>query len=197
MWSIFLKNRARERKHHPKSVEMTQRLHTNRIQKHTFTIFVKPSFWTILLWFCIDFTSPGMRTSMQMRTKSLPRRSITKLRRQNIPRSLFWRRTWKSTFKTPKAPQNLYKPSPRPPWDPKVAQAILESCPKAKKECSGHENCRQCSKKITMRAWQIFLRMQKRQDAQAKMALPLNRLQRIGSPSENKFKGRRHEASAI
>ena len=51
--------------------------------------------------------------------------------------------------------------------------------------------------KITMRASQIFLRMQERQDAQAKAALPLNRLQRIGAPGEDKFKGRRHEASAF
>ena len=29
------------------------------------------------------------------------------------------------------------------------------------------------------------------------MALPLNRLQSIGAPGENRFKGRRHEASAI
>ena len=53
------------------------------------------------------------------------------------------------------------------------------------------------STKITMRASQIFLRVQKRKDAQAKVASPLNRLPRIGAPGEDKFKGRRHEASAI
>jgi hypothetical protein len=94
-------------------------------------------------------------------------------------------------------PQNPYKSSPGPPWDSKVAQAIPESCPKAKNVCSGHEKGLRCSKQITMRLTNVFEDAKKRQDAQAKVALPLNRLQSIGAPGENKFKGRRHEASAI
>ena len=58
--------------------------------------------------------------------------------------------------------QNPYKSSPGPPWDSKVAQAIPESCPKAKNVCSGHEDGLRCSKQITMRASQMFLRMQKK-----------------------------------
>ena len=51
--------------------------------------------------------------------------------------------------------------------------------------------------KLLPAASQIVLRMPKIQDAQAKVALPLNRLQSMGAPGENRFKGRRHEASAI
>ena len=79
--------------------KLRQELHTNRIQKHTFLIFVKPSFWTTVARFCIDFKSPGIRTSMQKRSKSLPRRSITKVLRKNKPLSLFSRKTRKLTFK--------------------------------------------------------------------------------------------------
>jgi len=63
--------------------------------------------------------------------------------------------------------------------------------------CSGHDSGSRCSKQITMRASQILLSMQKRQDAQAKVALLVNRLQNIGAPGGDKFKGRRHEAPAI
>ena len=178
---------------------MTRHLHTNRIQTHTFLIFMKPSFWATLAWFCIDFTSPGIRTFMQKRPKSLPRRSKTKFQEKLTHDLVFDEKLTNVRSKcTPKVPQNPYKSSPGPPWDSKVAQAIPESCPKPKRVCSGHENGPQCSKQTYhARLTNVSEDAKKTRRASKGGIASESSSRHRGAPGENKFKGRRHEASAI
>ena len=177
---------------------MTRHLHTNRIPKHSFLNFVKPSFWTTLAWFCLDFTFPGIRTSMQKLSKSLPKRSIAKVLRKR-KHYHFLKNNLKTDVQS--ALQRCRKicinPAPDHPGTPSWPKQSQKVAQKLKKCVLGMKMAPNSPTKITMRASQIFLRMWKRQDAQAKVALPLHRLQSIGALGADKFKGRRHEASAI
>ena len=79
-------------KHFPKKTEPEEEKVTQSLPKwrnvcipiaYFSETYMRPSFWTTLAWFCMDFKFP------RVRPQSLPRRSITKVRRKNHPRSLF------------------------------------------------------------------------------------------------------------
>jgi hypothetical protein len=110
------------------------------------------------------FHASGDQTIHAKAAKKPPQKKYNKSSKKNQPPYHFFHEKLRNRRSkcTPKVLQNPYKSSPGPPWDSKVAQAIPESCPKAKNVCSGHENGPRFFKKIAMRASQMFLRMQKK-----------------------------------
>ena len=94
----------------------------------------------------------------------------------------------------PKIPINPAPDHPGTPRWPRQSQKVAQ---KLKMCVLGMKMASDAPNKLPCAPHKCFWGCKKRQDAQAKVALPLNRLQSIGAPGENKFKGRRHEASAI
>ena len=94
----------------------------------------------------------------------------------------------------PKIPINPAPDHPGIPRWPRQSQKVAQKL----KMCGlGMKIAPDAPKNYHGRLTNVFGGCKKRQDAQAKVALPLNRLQSKVAPGENKFKGRRHEASAI
>ena len=66
-------------------------------------------------------------------TKKPPQKKYNKSSKKNQPTITFWGKNLEIDVQSAfQRPQNPYKSSPGPPWDSNVAQAISESCPKAK-----------------------------------------------------------------
>ena len=119
--TFLQKPSPRQRKSPKAPPAMTQYFHTICIQQHTFLIFVKPWFWTTLLWFCSYFTSPCIKTLVQKRPKNIPRKQTTKVQRKSSPRSAAWRKTWKLTSQSvvQRDPKITLNPIPDHPGIPR------------------------------------------------------------------------------
>ena len=132
-------------------------------------------------------------------TKKPPQKKYNKSSKKNQPTITFLTKNLEIDVQSAiqRCPKIFVNPAPdhsgTPRWprqSQKVAQK-LEMC------VLGMTMAPDAPKKLPCAPHKCFWGCKKRQDAQAKGALPLNRLQSKGAPGENKFKGRRHEASAI